>query len=975
VRDLHGLMKELLSQIRQGTLDGCRDDVSRHQARSQKRPEPWSELRAMVKDSAPSPASEALPKRSAGSFLLEAAASRLLDSLALAGQQRDQAMLRQGLKKRLDECHLACKLLGISAGNAGKPWNDVDLAFREREEGDSLDVRIGTLTISSDDLRQAAPDLGWDFAVPAMLPFEQQKAVCISAPAAMREKAVAALESVALRLLMGMAPGRMRLAILDPAEAGIGMVRWLPGSHVVASSARQMETILEEIAQHIQAACSTKDPNSRAGEGGGTLEPSWMIIGLDCAQLTPKAVQKLHAVIRNGRECSVYALLHWVDRGSQHERERLLELLPGCTMIAWDAAKMAFTWQEDGLDDCLLHLDALPSDDVVRGVIQPVAAAWQEREAKTAQERVAKRNASVSFAALLERGDLRDEANWWTGDSTIDFEGLLGLAIDGDEIGEPVVCRFGRGAEHALLAGVTASGKNNLLNVLITTLAIRYSPEELEFFMIDLKEGVEFQHFARCGVPHARVISVSNDPEFALNVLRGLEAEMENRGRLFTASGATNIAEYRKKSGKCLSRILLIVDEAKSLYGGNDSSYALSFFDKMAAKGRSFGLHLLLANQGFSGASLRLSTIANMGIRLVTKGIGERTAENVLESNNAVLGVLSQYEAVYNNGQGSKEHNHPCRVPQWTDSDDEYLQRLARKAPSGFRKPIVFDGHDRPLLSSCSALDGKASPRAEDAAPRMWLGAPMSLQEFVCVEWQRESKQNLLIVDADEEEATGLIGATLVSLLDTVAPQVQQFSLLDHGTPRKAWSNALTSISTAAGQRVVYMQRDALLERLNSLAGMIDSRTSSRVYDAPSAFLILNGVHRLPELHNASPSSGLRSGAGGQKTVGELLGSILRDGPYVGVHVIAWCDTAENVRRLLEPGKLRGEFGMVAAGRQPEDTLSRSLVGSGKAASVGANRMVFANSGDSLEPCVFRPYGLPEIQWLEAVVRRHSVPL
>jgi hypothetical protein len=466
-------MKELLSQIRQGTLDACRDDVSWHQARSQKRPEPWSELRTLVKDSATPPAPGAAPKGGGGSFLLEAAASRLLDNLAHAGQQRDQAMLRQVLKKRLDECHLACRLLGISAGNAGKPWNDVDLTFRERKEEKNLDVRIGTLTISSDDLRQAAPDLEWDFAVPAILPFEQQKAVCISAPAAMRGKAVAALESVALRLLMGVAPGRMRLVFLDPGEAYIGIARWLPGAGTIASSASQIETILEEIARHIEAACCTKDLNSRAGEGGGTLEPSWVIIGLDCAQLTPKAVQKLHAVIRNGRDCSVYGLLHWVDRGTQHERERLLELFSGCTMIGWDAAKMAFTWQEDGLEDCLLHLDALPSDDVGRGVLQSVAAAWQEGDAKTAAERVVKRNAIVSFASLLERGDLRDEEDWWTGDSTIELEGLLGLAIDGDEIGEPVACRFGRGAEHALLAGVIGSGKKNLLDFLITTLANR----------------------------------------------------------------------------------------------------------------------------------------------------------------------------------------------------------------------------------------------------------------------------------------------------------------------------------------------------------------------------------------------------------------------------------------------------------------------------------------------------------------------
>jgi len=967
-------MKELLSQIRQGTLEACRDDVSRHQARSQKRPEPWSELRTLLKDSATPPAPAEARKGIGGSFFLETAASRLLNNLADAGQQRDQAMLRQVLKKRLDECHLACRLLGISAGNAGKPWDDVDLAFPERG-GDSLDVRIGTLTISSDDLRQVAPELDWDFAVPAMLPFEQQKAVWISAPTAIREKAVGALESVALRLLMGMAPGGIRLAVLDPAEAYVGMARWLPGSGTVASSASQIETLLGEIAQPIEAEAvgGTKVSASNAGEAGGTLGPSWVVIGLDCSQLTARALQKLHAVVRNGRNSGVYALLHWADRGSEPERQRLVELSSGCPLIAWDTEKAAFVWQGEGLEDCLLHLDVLPPDDVVRGVLRPVAAAWQEKEANAAEERVAKRNAFVSFAALLERGNLRDEGNWWTGDSTIDFEGLLGLAIDGDEIGDPVACRFGRGAEHALLAGVTGSGKNNLLNVLITTLAIRYSPEELEYFMIDLKEGVEFQRFARCGLPHARVISVSNDPEFALNVLRGLDAEMENRGRLFTASGATNIAEYRKKTATRLSRILLIVDEAKTLYGGNDSSYALSFFDKMAAKGRSFGLHLLLANQGFSGASLRLSTIANMGIRLVTKGRGERAAENVLDSNNAVLDGLSQHEAVYNDGQGSKEHNHPCRVPPWTDSDDEYLRRLAMKAPPAFRKPVVFDGHDRPLLSSCSALERAVLQRAEDAAPRMWIGAPMSLEETVCVGWQRESKQNFLIVDTDEEEATGLIGSAWVGLLDTVVPQAQQFFLLDLGTPRKVWSNALATIRKAAGQRVADMHREALLDGLGNLACMVDSRTNSRTYDEPPVFLILNGIHRLRELQNVPATFGARMGAAGQRTVSEVLGSILRDGPYVGVHVIAWCDTAENVRRLLEPGKLRGEFGMVAAGRQPEDTLSRSLVGNGKAATVGANRMVFANSGGDGNPCVFRPYALPDTRWLETVAGRHTV--
>lgn len=582
------------------------------------------------------------------------------------------------------------------------------------------------------------------------------------------------------------------------------------------------------------------------------------------------------------------------------------------------------------------------------------------------------RGSAVSFAALLGQCGLMHEESWWKGDSTYGFEGLLGLEIGGNSVGAPVPCGFTTATAHALLSGVTGSGKNNLINVLVASLAIRYSPEELEFFMIDLKEGVEFQRFAQHSLPHARVISVSNDAEFALNVLRGLDAEMEKRGFLFTSSGAKDISSYREKTGKRLSRILLIVDEAKTLYGGEDASYALSFFDRMAAKGRSFGLHLLLANQSFSGASLRSSTISNLGIRLVTKGRGERSAENVLDSSNTVLESLSQHDAVYNDGHGSKDFNHPCRVPEWKDLDDAYLERLAAKATRDFRKPVVFNGRDLPSLSLCSALNGRASTQGEDGAPRMWLGAPMSLDEFVQVEWRRDAKQHFLIADVDEQEATGLLAAAWISLLETVPVQAQQFEVLDLGTPRKAWSEALRAIGAASGARYVELREDTLLDALDRLASLVEERTNARMYDEPTRFLILHGVHRLRELANASATYGSARGTAGRRTISDALGSILREGAYVGVHVIAWCDTAENVRRVLEPGKLRGEFGIVAAGKQSDDMLSRALVGNGKAATIGSNRMVLANSLDG-DPCVFRPYRLPETSWLVRTAERQNV--
>ena len=66
---------------------------------------------------------------------------------------------------------------------------------------------------------------------------------------------------------------------------------------------------------------------------------------------------------------------------------------------------------------------------------------------------------------------------------------------------------LGRGtAQHALIAGKTGSGKSTLLHVLVTNLALWYSPEEVEFYLVDFKKGVEFKTYATHKLPHARVV-------------------------------------------------------------------------------------------------------------------------------------------------------------------------------------------------------------------------------------------------------------------------------------------------------------------------------------------------------------------------------------------------------------------------------------------------------------------------------------
>ncbi len=133
------------------------------------------------------------------------------------------------------------------------------------------------------------------------------------------------------------------------------------------------------------------------------------------------------------------------------------------------------------------------------------------------------------------------------------------------------VISLGRGvAQHMLIAGKTGSGKSTLLHVIITNLALWYSPDEVELYLIDFKKGVEFKTYATHRLPHARAVAIESDREFGLSILQRLDAEMTRRGELFRPAGVQDIAAYREATGKTLPRTVLIVDEFQVFFGEDD---------------------------------------------------------------------------------------------------------------------------------------------------------------------------------------------------------------------------------------------------------------------------------------------------------------------------------------------------------------------------------------------------------------------
>ena len=109
------------------------------------------------------------------------------------------------------------------------------------------------------------------------------------------------------------------------------------------------------------------------------------------------------------------------------------------------------------------------------------------------------------------------------------------------------------------------------MHALITNLALNYSPDEIDLYLIDFKKGVEFKVYATHELPHASVVAIESEREFGISVLQRLDAEMRLRADRFRDAGVQDLNGYRNAPGTPpLPRILLIVDEFQEFFVEED---------------------------------------------------------------------------------------------------------------------------------------------------------------------------------------------------------------------------------------------------------------------------------------------------------------------------------------------------------------------------------------------------------------------
>ena len=560
-------------------------------------------------------------------------------------RQTDQA-------ERRSECPDPAEVLLTAIGPRRRLWE------RRIHDADTLHLRLGLAdlpsrieftaergTYSSDP--KELPPVPVSHAVPVTVPLAQVGVLGITG---LRQVSRALARWLVAQAAALHSPRDLEIVVLSAdgeAAQSWNWVRWLPhcapheGEDCVAlvgtdpdSTARRISELLNKINERRAAQSRSLGPFGGlegGGQGAGNpfaqgyaaQRPYNVLVVLDGARVL-RGMPGMPQVLQFGPTVGVYAIC--VD-----DDQRLLP--EECTTVAVCMfEKPGFVRLYGGR-----VVDELPPDTEV--VADQVSVPWCDRTARAMGplRDVSRDDAdsvipnSARLLDLLGMPDPRPEqihAYWRRGRTTrvpigVGAEGMftVDLRLDGP---------------HGLVAGTTGAGKSELLQSLIASLAVANRPDEMTFVLIDYKGGSAFKDCAK--LPHTVGMVSDLDGHLTERALESLAAELKRREHMLLRANAKDIEDYNdlRDAGEPLEpmpRLVLVIDEFAAMVQ-ELPDFMVGLVD-IARRGRSLGVHLILATQRPAGV-VTPEIAANTNLRISLRVTSAQESTDVINAPNAV---------------------------------------------------------------------------------------------------------------------------------------------------------------------------------------------------------------------------------------------------------------------------------------------------------------------------------------------------
>ncbi|XPP26669.1 MAG: FtsK/SpoIIIE domain-containing protein [Leucobacter sp.] len=508
----------------------------------------------------------------------------------------------------------------------------------------------------------------------------------------------------------------------------------------------------------------------------------------------------------------------------------------------------------------------------------------------------------------------------------------VGLAaVVGQSPEGPAVIDLRAHGPHALVGGTTGAGKSEFLQSWIMSLAASISPDRLTFLLVDYKGGAAF---AECTeLPHTVGLVTDLSPHLVRRALTSLRAELRYREELLAAHGAKDLIAMERRSEAAAPPALIIVIDEFAALAKEIPEFVDGVID-IAQRGRSLGLHLIMATQRPAGV-IKDNLRANTNLRVALRMADEADSSDVIGVKDAAFfgaetpgrgaikvgpGRIAHFQTGYLGGRASaavtasRLEVRPLGFTEgaaW-DLPPEREESPARKSPRDIE--VLRDGIIAAAVAARIAPPRRpwldALPERLDLQRLLEAGgdgpgdvAVIGLRDEPDAQVQRpvaidfEEVGNISILGAGGTGKTSALLSLAASLSSAGTSPVQLYGIDAAGGALDALT-ALPTVGAVAPlgdleltERVLRRVLDVIAERGPRFAaaragGLRAYRGTLEGAAEPRVILLLDGFAAFRQTTET---------LGGRDSLFQLLGEIMTTGRSVGVHAVLTGDRPSSI--------------------------------------------------------------------------------
>lgn len=492
--------------------------------------------------------------------------------------------------------------------------------------------------------------------------------------------------------------------------------------------------------------------------------------------ISAELAKDLLELVKNGNRAGIFTLIiqnedvEPSDRQKAYEYERVIENIKKHALCArYDYGELSL---DIGMDNSFeigqdITVDLLPQ---IVGMMQVNAESSKKKNVLLETMFEASDRDAKSARGILSAAEVLD----------------IPIGVCGGEIQTLKLETNGGVSPHAVVIGGTGSGKSNLLHTIILNTCYRYSPEDVNLYLIDFKGGNEFKFYEANKVlakqiPHIKLTGLTSDVEDGIAILNNLQNVLAERQEKFRMANVSDIVQYWQ-AGYKMPRLFVIVDEIQELFEQDENlgSKAISILRELFKLGRAYGITILWASQNIpSVPGLRDKVVSQIGNRISLK-LNEPDNAQAIDIDPKMVRALNRPEKGLGIIKDSRTGNNcvEFRVAYAENvaNRQRYAEQIVEKWKAVTAKmhsePLFIVGDDvAPVPTARNSVFG--SVPAKSSVVSKWFekysvqfgqnyitGNPFSLDIAL-----RANKSNVLFMGTDIETIRDNMGYSLLSVV------------------------------------------------------------------------------------------------------------------------------------------------------------------------------------------------------------------